>query len=155
MQFANLKEVIDFAVEKEQEARKFYEDASREASMSGVKEMLLEFAEEEKKHEQMLKEFGEGRVIEHVENYTFKWIKDIKRSNYMVEMDFKPGMGFKEILSIAMKREEKALALYNELQENADNEKMKNLFKILCQEEARHKQVLETQYDDFMAKMGD
>jgi len=30
-----------------------------------------------------------------------------------------------------------------------------NVFKLLCQEEAKHKQILETIYDDFMAEQGD
>ena len=34
-------------------------------------------------------------------------------------------------------------------------EEGKNLFKILCQEEAKHKLALETMYDDYMAELGD
>ncbi|MEE4262248.1 MAG: ferritin family protein [Desulfobacteraceae bacterium] len=60
-----------------------------------------------------------------------------------------------EILMLAMKREEKALRLYNDFQEQADTEDGKNLFKLLCQEEAKHKLALETMYDDYMAEMGD
>ena len=55
----------------------------------------------------------------------------------------------------AMKREEKALSLYNQFQEQADTEAGKDLFKVLCQEEAKHKLALETMYDDYMAQMGD
>jgi rubrerythrin len=54
-----------------------------------------------------------------------------------------------------MKREEKALALYNELQAKTDQEGYIHLFKILAQEEAKHKQFLEGMYDDYMAEMGD
>jgi rubrerythrin len=54
-----------------------------------------------------------------------------------------------------MKREEKALRLYNDFLEKADTDESKKLFKVLCQEEAKHKLALETIYDDYMAKMGD
>jgi rubrerythrin len=54
-----------------------------------------------------------------------------------------------------MKREEKALKLYNEFLEQADTDEGKKLFKVLCQEEAKHKLALETIYDDYMARMGD
>ncbi|MBW2178156.1 MAG: rubrerythrin, partial [Deltaproteobacteria bacterium] len=37
----------------------------------------------------------------------------------------------------------------------ADKEDFVNVFKMLCQEEAKHKQILETIYDDFMAEQGD
>jgi rubrerythrin len=64
-------------------------------------------------------------------------------------------MPYNEILLLAMKREEKALKFYNELLEKADTDESKKLFKVLCQEEAKHKLALETIYDDYMANMGD
>jgi rubrerythrin len=65
-------------------------------------------------------------------------------------------MHYTDILRLAMKREEKALQLYNELAEKAaDKQDFVNVFKMLCQEEAKHKQILETIYDDFMAEQGD
>ena len=70
-------------------------------------------------------------------------------------MEYKPGMAYNELLMLAMKREEAALKLYNQLLSKADNDDAKKLFKMLCQEEAKHKLALETLYDDYMAKMGD
>ncbi|RLC20583.1 MAG: rubrerythrin, partial [Deltaproteobacteria bacterium] len=81
--------------------------------------------------------------------------KDIRRSDYVVEMEYKKGMGYPELLMLAMKREEAALKLYNELQDNSESEDVKKIFKVLCQEEAKHKLALETMYDDHMAKVGD
>jgi hypothetical protein len=155
MQFQNLEEIIDFAIEKEKEAAEFYETAAKEASMSGVKEMLLEFADQERNHQHMLENIEDEGIRKNLENYDWKWIKDIKRSDYMVDMNFQPGMAYNEILAIAMKREEKALALYNQLLEQARTDAQKKVFQLLCQEEAKHKQFLETRYDDYMAKMGD
>ena len=54
-----------------------------------------------------------------------------------------------------MKREEKSLKLYNELAEKTDNEDLIKMFKVLSQEEAKHKLTLETLYDDYMAEQGD
>ena len=64
-------------------------------------------------------------------------------------------MAYHEILMLAMKREEKALKLYNSLLDNAEDPEHQKVFKVLCQEEAKHKLALETLYDDYMAKMGD
>ena len=64
-------------------------------------------------------------------------------------------MGYRDILMIAMKREEKALKLYNELLQQSETEDRKKLFKMLCQEEAKHKLAFETMYDDYMAELGD
>ena len=155
MGFDSLKAILDFAIEKEAEAAAFYQEAAVMESMSGIKEMLLEFADQEKKHEEMLKTFAASGVAEGVKGYQFKWITDIKRSNYVVDLTYRPGMAYNELLMLAAKREEKALALYNELLANAEDAASKDLFKMLCQEEAKHKLFLETTYDDYMAKMGD
>ena len=101
----------------------------------------------------MLEHFEGSR--EKIKAYKLKWIPDMKRSDYMVEMKYEKGMHFADILRLAMKREEKALALYNELQRNTDQDEYIKMFKILAQEEAKHKRYLETLYDDFMAEQGD
>jgi rubrerythrin len=168
MDFESLKDLIAFAIEKEVEAADFYEKNSKAESMSGKKEMLLEFAAEERKHQQLLETYlnqcvsdglegfkGDECIIDGLDNYKFKWITDIKRSNYVDEIEYKPGMAYNELLLLAMKREENALALYNKLLAEADTDGAKTLFKMLCQEEAKHKLYLETLYDDYMAEMGD
>jgi rubrerythrin len=155
MAFQNINEILDFAIDKEIEAAEFYESISREEYMSGKKEMLLEFAAEERKHQKLLENFKAGDTATNFDNYEFKWITDLKRSDYIVDLEYSPGMPYNELLMLAMKREEKSLSLYNQLLENSDSEDSKKLFKMLCQEEAKHKLTLETIYDDYMAEMGD
>ena len=156
MQFKDLKDIIGFAIEKEKEAAEFYSEISEEETMAGTKQMLKEFSQEERKHQTLLERLVNEGVVEGLDDYKFKWIIDLKRSDYVVDMEYKKGMVYNELLMLAMKREEKALALYNKLlQESADTKESKNLFKMLCQEEAKHKLRLETLYDDYMAKMGD
>ena len=155
MDFKNLKEIVDFAIDNEKEAAEFYETASREEGLSGSKQMLLEFAEQERKHQELLEKFQREGLGDSLKNYEFEWITDIKRSDYVDDVEYKPGMAYHEILLLATKREEKALKLYNELLRQADSEDAKLLFKMLCQEEAKHKLTLETMYDDYMAEMGD
>ena len=155
MNFKNLEEILGFAINKEIEAAEFYTHLSQEESFSGSGKMFEEFAREERKHQKMLEEFKTRGITASAQDYRFKWITDIKRSNYVVDLEYQKGMGYNEILMLAMKREEKALKLYNEFLEQADTDESKKLFKILCQEEAKHKLALETMYDDYMAKMGD
>ena len=155
MEFKNVDEIIDFAISKEREAADFYREVSEQESFSGKKEMFLEFAAEEEKHEALLQRLKSGDATAAVENYDFKWITDIKRSDYVDEIEYKPGLAYNEILMLAAKREEGALALYNQCLANAESEDAKKVFKMLCQEEAKHKLALETMLDDFMAEMGD
>ncbi|QTA82143.1 Ferritin-like domain-containing protein [Desulfonema limicola] len=155
MDFKELKDVINFAMEKEQEAADFYMDAGRQESFSGSKAMLKDFAQEELKHKNLLQDLLDNKVDTSVQSYQLKWITDIKRSDFIDEVEYKPGMGYRDMLMLAMKREENALKLYNEMLSNSEDENVKKLFKILCQEEAKHKLALETMYDDYMAEMGD
>jgi hypothetical protein len=128
MNFEDIGAIIDFAIEKERE---------------------------EQKHEKILQDFKTKGISKSLEEYQLKWITDIKRSDYLVDLSYEKGMPYNEILLLAMKREEKALKLYNDFLEQADTDESKKLFKVLCQEEAKHKLALETIYDDYMAKMGD
>jgi rubrerythrin len=155
MGFETLGEIIDFAIEREKEAVQFYEDAAKEESMSGSIEMLKELAEEEHRHVRMLTELKSKGVVKSLDRYKLKWIPDMKRSNYVADVVFEKGMAYNDILRIAIKREEKALRLYNELLEKTEDAEAQKLFKVLCQEEAKHKLMFETMYDDYMAEMGD
>lgn len=156
MNFADIEAIIDFAIEKEQEAAAFYDKISKEEEdFSGSKQMFKEFAVEERKHEKILKDFKTRGISKSLKEYQLKWITDIKRSDYLVDLTYSKGMPYNEILLLAMKREEKALKLYNDFLGQADTDESKKLFKVLCQEEAKHKLALETLYDDYMAKMGD
>ena len=153
MNFKSIEDLIRFAIEKEKAAIEFYESASTEEPYSAGKQTFLEFAKEEKKHKALLEGFLKGD--KKLEEYRFKWVPDMKRSDYMVDLKHEKGMAYPELLRLAMKREEKALQLYNDLASNAEQPDWVKVFKMLCQEEAAHKLKLETIYDDYMAKMGD
>jgi len=155
MEFESLDDILDFAIEKEHMAVQFYEDAASEESMSGVIEMLEELADEERKHARMLTELKKKGAVHGTDRYRYKWIPDMKRGDYITDVVYKKGMSYNEILMVAIKNEEKALKLYNELQAKSEDEEARKLFKMFCQEEAKHKLMFETMYDDYMAQMGD
>jgi rubrerythrin len=153
MSFESFEDIIRFALEREKKAVAFYEDLSRQEPSSGAKQTFEQFAKEERKHETLLEGFLKGE--RRVNQYEFKWIPDLKRSNYAVEMNYEKGMPYPDILLLAMKREEKSLKLYNDLAQKVEKGDLQEVFRMLCQEEAKHKLALETLYDDFMAEQGD
>jgi rubrerythrin len=155
MKFDSLEAIVDFAIEKEKEAAQFYSGLAKEEAFSGAKDMFLDFAREEAKHQKLLHDFKSKGFTQAMKDYKLKWIKDIKRSDYVVELEYRKGMAYNEILMLAMKREEKALKLYNDFLKQTETPEAQKIFKMLCQEEAKHKLSLETMYDDYMAKMGD
>ena len=154
MNFNSFEEILDFAIENEKRAVSFYQKLVDKETFPASKQTLAEFVEEEKKHQVLLEEFKKGNRS--MMEYEYEWIPDIKNgSDYIVDMKYEPGMDFAEILRLAMKREEKALRLYNALIAKTDDADCIKLFKILAQEEAKHKQTFETLYDDHMAQLGD
>ena len=153
MEFEGFREIIEFAIEKEKEAVSFYEDAASQQQFSDARQMFKEFADEERKHQALLEGFLQGETT--LKDYDFKWVPDMKRSDYLVDIPYEKGMSYADILRLAMKREEKALALYHELARKSEGKDLEQTFKMLSQEEAKHKLALETLYDDYLARMGD
>jgi rubrerythrin len=151
MVFETFEEIMGYAVSKEKEAAAFYEEASKQEQYSGAKEIFASFSKEEQKHQAMLEDFSK----ENVEHYKVQKIPDLKRSDYLVDLKYEPGMPYADILRLAMKREEKAFKFYTDFSEKTGNEAHQKLFQILSQEEAKHKLKLETMLDDYLAKMGD
>ncbi|MHC4288101.1 MAG: ferritin family protein, partial [Planctomycetota bacterium] len=56
-------------------------------------------------------------------------------------------MSYKELLAFAIKQEDAAQKLYAKLAQVTKRDKVKELFTLLAQEEARHKLNLEFEYD--------
>ena len=149
MSFKSMDEILAYAIEKEEEAVAFYTGLSKKEGFASVKETFKNFADEEKKHVKMLQ--GLSQDSSKVESYEVKNIPDLKISDYMVDIEYSEGMMMPEILRLAMKREEQAVKLYRDLGEKSPTPELQKIFQILVQEESKHKLVLETMYDDFLA----
>lgn len=152
MNFGSIDEILEFAISKEKEAIAFYNALAQEANRASLKGIFESFAGEEEKHAALLSDISGNK--EKIDSYEFKKIPDLKISDYMVEQEYEQGMPLPEILKLAMKREEKAVKLYQTLADQTDNQDAKKLFLMLVQEESKHKLGLESMYDDFLADQG-
>ncbi|MDZ7261017.1 MAG: ferritin family protein [candidate division KSB1 bacterium] len=148
MEQTTFKSIINFAIEKEKEAAAFYDSAVSLSQRPQMKQVFQELAVEERKHEKILSQITE----EQIEDYPTQPIQNLKISDYLVEVPFRPDMEYQEMLILAMKREEKSYNLYTNLANNATDEGMRKLFLTLANEEAKHKRRLETEYDDYVYK---
>lgn len=152
MNFGSIDEILEFAIGKEKEAVAFYNSLAQDATRASLKGIFENFAREEEKHAALLSDISGNK--EKIDSYEFKNIPDLKISDYMVEQEYEQGMPMPEILKIAMKREEKAVKLYQDLADQTDNQDAKKLFLMLVQEESKHKLGLESMYDDYLADQG-
>jgi rubrerythrin len=151
MNFKSVDEILEFAIDREKEAVKFYASFAQEAPSEELKQTFIDFSKEEEKHVALLSDISGNKAK--IDSYEFKRIPDLKISDYMLEIEYKKGMPMPEVLKLAMKREEKSVQLYQDLGNQTDNAEAKKLFEILVQEESKHKLGLESMYDDYLADM--
>ena len=149
MSFKSTDDILAYAIDKEKEAVEFYTDLSKKDNFASVKETFLNFAGEEQKHVALLQGMLNNKST--IDDYEIKSVPDLKISDYLVEIEYEEGMFMNDIIRLAMKREEQAVKLYNDLASMSDSAEATKVFLILVQEEAKHKLALESMYDDFLA----
>ena len=137
-------EIINFAIEREKEAARFYNNLQGMVKNDSSVKMLIALEKMELKHVQIL----QNVTSEGIDEYITPKISDLKISDYMDEITPHSEMTFQEILITAMKREEASKKLYDNIAKESEDIKIKNLFLKLASEEARHKLQLETLYDE-------
>ena len=137
-------EILDYAIDQEQQAADFYADLATRAEKAGMKQVLLDFAEEEKRHKALLEEVktGERELSPEQE------VLDLKISDYLVEVDAGDDISYQDALIVAMKRERAAFELYSDMAEQVPESHLKDVFVGLAKEEAKHKLFFESEYDE-------
>ena len=149
MDLKQYEEIIKFAIEKEIGAFNFYTKASQVAKYSGARELFVDFSKEEEKHRKLLEDITVEKIAQlKVE----KAVPDLKISDYMVDVEFRPDLSYADILRMAMKMEERSLKLYTDLKETAKGQEIHKLFDFLAQQEAKHKYAIEKKYDEDILK---
>ncbi len=141
--FGSINEILNFAIEKEEEASEFYTDWAKKLTPLNLRDMFEHFAQEELKHKEKLIGVQKGSAFQP----SAKQVTDLKIVDYLVDIMPSPNMDYQEALIIAMKREKASFRLYNDLTEVAGTEDLQSLFTALAQEEAKHKLRLETEYE--------
>jgi rubrerythrin len=146
--FKTVNDILDFAIQGEQEAVDFYSGLSRLAKNQEMKDIFMQFAAEEMSHKaKLLKIKEEGVFALHHES-----IPDLKIADYLVNAEATPEMNYQDALVVAMQKEKAAFKLYTRLAEKAPNPALKDLFLSLAQEESKHKLRFEVEYDDFILR---
>lgn len=146
MNFKSIDEILGFAIEKEKEAVTFYTDLSKKQATDTLALTFRELAQEEAKHVKLLTNISKNQAA--IKTYEIKKVPDLKISDYLVAMEYSEGMVMQDILILAMKREEMAVKLYTQMAMGAVDDESVKLFKLLAQEESKHKLTFEKLYDD-------
>ena len=139
-----IDEILDYAIDQEQQAADFYENLAGRAEKAGMKTILLEFSEEEKRHKQRLLavKTGEHELTPEQE------VLNLKISDYLVEVEASDDISYQDALIVAMKRERAAYELYTDMAAQVPEGHLKEVFAGLATEEAKHKLFFESEYDE-------
>jgi rubrerythrin len=138
------EDVIQLAIDGEQEAVDAYTTASKMVKRANIREMLMGLAKQEMGHKKKLQSIK----VAAVEDATIKDVPDLKLSDYMDDIRITPEMDYQDVLVVAIKREERSNNLYSTLASNTKEPELKKLFEYLAAEEAAHKLTLEEEYDE-------
>jgi rubrerythrin len=140
----NVDEILDYAIEKEQEAHDFYMDLAKRMEREEIRDAFIEFAREELGHKTKLQAIQAGKKL----HSSAGKVTDLKLAEYIVDVDPGDELDYQKALILAMKREKASFKMYTDLAGAADSAELKEIFLALAQEEARHKLRFEIEYDD-------
>jgi rubrerythrin len=144
--FESVDQILDFAIKSEENANRFYSQWAKKVEKKSLQKVFEELAAEETKHKAFLLGVKKGEAAELTPSE--KEITDLKISDYMLDLKASVEMDYQDALTVAMHREKMAFKLYNKMAEMTKNKTMKDTFKALAQEEAKHKLRLELIYDE-------
>jgi len=148
MKSDELQEIIDFAINKEQEAMDFYRDLAAKVKHKAISEELQKMVGVEEGHRDRLKAMDLGEAAK----TTVKPAQNLKIADYLVDLEPTPDMSWQDVVHIAMKRELAAMNLYTDLARTVTDKKAKQLFENLAADESAHKLYFEKVWDDEIMK---
>ena len=147
-EFKNITEILDFAIGEEQAAVDFYLLLGAQSKNDESRKSFHEFAEEEMRHKAKLTKIKENGSL----RMSDEKVRDLKITEYLVDVKPSPNMGYQEALILAMKKEKAAFRMYTALAMHAEDPAVKQLLQSLALEESRHKLRFEVEYDDVVLK---
>jgi rubrerythrin len=140
--FKSADEILDFAINREVDAQAFYVKLAGMAEKPELVKTLSDLAAEELEHKAKLQAVraGKGRIGEDE-------IGKLDIVDYVKDVGPNPKMSYVDLLVVGMKKEETSRRLYTDLAAIIQEQKLKDIFLQLAQEEDKHKLRFEFEYD--------
>ena len=142
LKFETVDDVLRFAIHEETKAARFYEELAMEVSKAETRKLLEEMAVQELEHRAKLEAVRAGEIDMKAEE-----VGTLHIAEYVGGVKPSANMSVVHLLKLAMSREQNAEMLYVQLAGFAKNAETKEMFKLMAQEEAKHKLRLEIEYD--------
>ena len=137
-------DVVDLAIQREEEAYAFYMDIHNKMQDADVRETVEFIANEEKKHKAFLVGYRQGnygsdalRMVE---------VVDYKVAEYLEEPEIEKDSSREDVYLIASHREARSHLFYTELANMHTESELKTMLQKMANEELKHKEKMEYLY---------
>lgn len=148
-----IEQIISQAIRFEENSQTFYTMAAGKVKDEAIKGVLLELAEQEVEHKRRLQQLLEGDVSRLIaEKQGDRPVQDLGLADYLVVQPLSEDATFQDVLIVAMKRELNSYTFYNSMAAIAADDQARQLFEFLAQEELKHKNRVESIYDEEVYK---
>lgn len=146
-EFETVEEILELAVAREEDAHIFLMALAARMVNPEMRKVFEELAAEELEHKARL----ELEIIK-----TGRVVTDSKKKLYFDTNDYAEDVGseidmdYKDVLTMAMQKEESSFRLYVDLASRVTNEDTYETLLALAEEEVRHKMRFEMEYDNIL-----
>lgn len=139
------EEIIQYAMELEEEERAFYLELAKRVDNSEVRRLILAHADEELDHRQKLNRIlGFHCLPEGKRRYADP---ELRIADYPIPAAANPDrLDFQDALILAIRREQASQSLYQDLARLAMETEVRSIFAFLASQEGRHRAALEREY---------
>lgn len=144
--------ILEAALKIEEQSIALYTMAQEKAETPSAKKFLAELTSEEVKHKEKISAAMEDEQKISEIGSRMEKIQDLKIVDFMTDTTLSAEADYPRILTYAAKREKATYEYYQSLARGLEGTETGDLFIRLAQEELRHKNKLETEYDDYLLK---
>jgi rubrerythrin len=145
MKWETLDDVLTFAIRKEHDARELYLMFRDKVRDPGAKTLLEDLAAQELGHRNLLEKAKKTGSVANVAGK--REVKDLHISDHLVADEVGPHSTPQDVMLFAMKMEQASYNLYRAMLDNYEGTPLEGTFSQLAQEELRHKEILEREYE--------
>jgi rubrerythrin len=144
----NWKAILEAAVKIEEQSYALYTIAQEKVNYPSSRKFLKELAKEEIKHKEKILAILRNRENILQLGVHTKKIQDLKIVDVMKDIPLSEDADYQRILIYAAKREKATFEYYASLANGLEGTKTGELFTRLAEEELKHKNRLEREYDE-------
>jgi len=149
-------DILQNAVEMEQEGKEFFERASNMMRHERAKQMFTSLVKQEQRHIDILGEelrrlqAGIGwATLEEMKSGAQHYPKiSVFKDKEIMNLKLEPDAGELEVINVGIQVEKKSIDYYRDAAQGADDIKAREVFNWLVGEEAGHLTILNAEYDN-------